>query len=740
MKRDIAKFSLPVFAAFCAFTLTLLAYFLTTKSIYERETLAFNSLSVRVKQSIISRMQTYINALVQTRSMFNVTEEVDRKEFYHYIQTLNLLKEYPGIQGIGFTKRILKTELLSHIMAIRKEGYPRYKVWPEFNRPEYHSIIYLEPFNWRNQKAFGFDMFTDATRREAMEKARDSGRPIITNRVTLVQETEHDIQHGFLIYVPFYETVAIERTVQERRDKLQGFIYSPFRAKDLFKDILTPYKKAEIGIEVFIGSSDEKNLLYKSHKSSVLKKAPFSNQYIIKVASKEWLIKTYSLSGLGNSLDLTPLLLLTLGLFFSFLLFWFIWKHQKYSIAERERARNYEVLNQIGKVLSAELDLDKLVQSITDAGLKLSKASFGAFFYKAQDEEGKKFTLYTLSGASRDAFKEFPIPIFEPTFSGHGTIRSDDITKDSRYGKNPPYHGMPEGHLPVKSYLAVSVISRTGEVIGGLFYGHPDIAVFGTREQILIEGIASQAAIAIDNAKLHKKTMEAVAARDEFLSIASHELKTPITSMKLQFQLAQKLVNNNDERVFDRDQIRKRIQLANSQLDRMSKLVSDMLETARFSSHKLELNKEELNLVEVARSVIDSLRPQLDVNEIKLDFHNQVDSPRISGDKFRIEQVMTNLITNAMKYGLNKPVHVWLEESDGTLLFKVQDHGMGIPKEQLANIFNRFERAITSTNISGLGLGLYISREIIKAHGGEIRVESIPHNGSTFTVELPRFK
>ncbi len=732
MKRDIAKLSLPLFAAFCAFTITLLAFFLTTKSINEREALAFNSLSIQVKQSIISRMQTYINALVQTKSMFYVTKEVDRKEFYHYIKNLNLLKEYPGIQGIGFTKRVLKKELASHIRAIREEGFPKYKIWPDFDRPEYHSIIYLEPFNWRNQKAFGFDMSTDDTRREAMDKARDTGRPIITTRVTLVQETEEDIQHGFLIYVPLYADVALPETLKERRNKLRGFIYSPFRSKDLFMDILTPYKKAEIGIEVFIDSEVKKNLIYNSHDESILKKSLFTHQYEIEVASKKWLVKTYSLPNFGSKVDLAPLLLLILGLFLSSLIFWFIWKHQKYSIAERDRAKNYEILNQIGKVLSAELDLDKLVKSITDAGLKLSKASLGAFFYHTQEESRSRFSLSTWSGAGKETFEELQYsPIFDFAFTDKGTIRSDDITQDNRYGKL---------QLPVKSFLAVPIISRTGEFIGGLFYGHPEKSIFGPREQILIEGIASQAAIAIDNAKLHKKTMEAVAARDEFLSIASHELKTPITSMKLQFQLAQKLVDKKDHRVFDHDQIRKRVQLANSQLDRMSKLVSDMLETARFSSHRLDLNKEELDLAEVALSVIEGLKPQLEVQGIQLDFKSKVSSPHIIGDKFRLEQVMTNLVTNAMKYGMNRPIKVRLEERDGILLFKVQDHGMGIPNEQLSKIFNRFERAISSSNISGLGLGLYISREIITAHGGEIRVESIPNQGSTFTVALPRFK
>jgi GAF domain-containing protein len=155
--------------------------------------------------------------------------------------------------------------------------------------------------------------------------------------------------------------------------------------------------------------------------------------------------------------------------------------------------------------LAAELDLGSIVQKVTDAATELSSAAFGAFFYKVTNESGEALTLYSLSGASREAFAKFPLPrntaVFGPTFRAEGILRSDDITVDPRYGRNAPYHGMPEGHLPVRSYLAVPVVSRSGEVLGGLFFGHPN------------PGIASQAAVAIDNARLYQAAQREVAAR-----------------------------------------------------------------------------------------------------------------------------------------------------------------------------------------------------------------------------------
>jgi PAS domain S-box-containing protein len=172
----------------------------------------------------------------------------------------------------------------------------------------------------------------------------------------------------------------------------------------------------------------------------------------------------------------------------------------------REESHNLEILNRVGSALAGELNLERVVQMVTDAGVELTGAQFGAFFYNVINADGEAYMLYTLSGADRSQFEKFGMPrnteVFAPTFGGEGIVRSDDITKDPRYGRNWPHKGMPKGHLPVVSYLAVPVAGRSGEVIGGLFFGHPEPGRFEPRHERLMEGIAAQAAIAIDNARL----------------------------------------------------------------------------------------------------------------------------------------------------------------------------------------------------------------------------------------------
>jgi PAS domain S-box-containing protein len=176
-----------------------------------------------------------------------------------------------------------------------------------------------------------------------------------------------------------------------------------------------------------------------------------------------------------------------------------------------------EAVSRVGRMLSAELDQQRLVQAVTDAATALTGAQFGAFFYNVVSEAGDSYTLYTLSGVPREAFSAVPMPratdLFGPTFRGEGVVRSDDITRDPRYGRMAPHHGMPEGHLPVRSYLAVPVTSRSGEVLGGLFFGHADAGVFTEREERLTLGLAAQAAVALDNARLFERAQREIAQR-----------------------------------------------------------------------------------------------------------------------------------------------------------------------------------------------------------------------------------
>lgn len=408
-----------------------------------------------------------------------------------------------------------------------------------------------------------------------------------------------------------------------------------------------------------------------------------------------------------------------------------------------DQRRSYEILktiNDVGQNISAELDLTSLVQAVTDAATKITGAEFGAFFYNELNEKGESYMLHTISGVPREAFAQFPMPrntlVFEPTFRNLGVVRSNDITKDPRYGKSNPYYGMPKGHLPVVSYLAVSVVSRSGEVIGGLFFGHSKPGIFTAREEEIVKGLSAQAAIAIDNAKLFRASETAVRVRDEFLSIASHELQTPLTGLSLSIQLRLRDLKRNNAEAFSQEKLEKIFLDQEAFLKRLNRLVNDILDVSRMTKGKIEFHKERFDLSEAVSELVERFQVTTDAQGVALTLHCQ---PALVGvwDRFRIEQALLNLLTNAIRYGNKKPIHVEVLKEGALAVVKVKDHGMGIHAKDQGRIFNRFERAISKNEVSGLGLGLFITDEIVKAHEGNIRVVSSPGQGAEFIVSLP---
>lgn len=408
-----------------------------------------------------------------------------------------------------------------------------------------------------------------------------------------------------------------------------------------------------------------------------------------------------------------------------------------------DRESSVEMLNSINSVsqqISAELDLQQLVQGVTDAATHLSKAEFGSFFYNVKNEQEETYTLYTISGVPREHFSKFPMPrntqIFAPTFAGSGIVRSDDITKDIRYGKNEPYFGMPKGHLPVVSYLAVPVISRSGEVIGGLFFGHSRPGVFSEREERIVAGLASQAAVAMDNARLYEKARQAIHVRDEFLSISSHELRTPLTPLKIQLQNMLRHLDAGTFRNLSDEKLRKMVETSERQVSRLTALVEDLLDVSRISSGRLKLNLEETDLSSLVQEVVERYQPQLLAAGCQPVVRCPPSLPALV-DRLRIEQVLVNFLTNVMRYAPDNKVEIDLTSKGGEVILRVQDHGMGISIEDQKRIFGRFERILSTANYGGLGLGLYISQQIARAHQGTITVESEMGKGAAFSMKLP---
>ncbi len=517
--------------------------------------------------------------------------------------------------------------------------------------------------------------------------------------------------------------------------------------------------------------------------------------------------------------------------------------------------RNLEIvdaLHGVGQAINASLELQEVVQVVTDAATKLTGAAFGAFFYNVIRADGEAYMLYTLSGAPRSAFERFPMPrntqIFEPTFSGEAMIRLDDVLVDPRYGKNAPFNGMPEGHLPVRSYLAAAVKNTEGEVLGGLFFGHPDPGVFTDEAERLLGGIAPQAGIAIERAQLYVREQqaraeaeqrahaslslehvndgvclvdvdgiarvwnpaaasitgvpaaevvdrpfteaipalaEATAAlptaaapetagrtqtvgvtlggrelwlaisgirfgggvvytfrdrseerrlermRSDIIATVSHELRTPLSAV---YGAARTLARPEVvSKVEVRDQF---IEMIATETERLNRVLNQILTASEWEVRSRELVRADVDAVAVARTVLELAELRADGVTLELEAE---DVPFVGGDADKLQQVLANLVDNAIKYGrAGGRVLVRIANGNDTVCISVADFGPGVPAPEAERIFDRFYRLDPQQRqgVSGTGLGLHISRELVRAMGGDIWVEPSGTTGATFVVEL----
>jgi PAS domain S-box-containing protein len=397
---------------------------------------------------------------------------------------------------------------------------------------------------------------------------------------------------------------------------------------------------------------------------------------------------------------------------------------------QKQNEERLQMIYSIGKTISAQLDAPNILQKVTDATTRLCGAAFGAFFYNKTDSKGETLTLYTLSGASKEDFADFGIPrntaVFKAAFDGECIVRSDDITKDPRYGKNYPHKGLLEGHLPVVSYLAVPVISQNGVPIGGLFFGHPRPGMFTSEHETLVAAIASQAAIALDNAKLYEEINLINNKKDQFIGFTSHELKTPLTTIKGYLQLAE------SAEIPAQDIIPK----ISKQLTRLESIIADLLDISKIQAGKLDLYFSKTSLKDILKESIELI----DFSDHTIQVDNPAEDITIVVDHQKITQVLINLLTNAVKYSMpGTTISVTAMLLGDQIQISVSDQDIGIPPEHRQKIFDQFYRISSADKIKakGMGLGLYISKEIMEAHSGKIRVESEEGKGSTFYIQFP---
>lgn len=431
---------------------------------------------------------------------------------------------------------------------------------------------------------------------------------------------------------------------------------------------------------------------------------------------------------------------------------------QDISARKRQEAER-DALHRLGMIILQEMQLEQMVQAITDAATELTGAEFGAFFYNVHDAPGDGYMLYTLSGAPREAFAGFEMPrstpLFAPTFRGEGTVRCADVLQDPRYGQMGPHHGLPPGHLPVRSYLAVPVKLGDGTVVGGLFFGHCAPGVFTEEHERVVETLAAQAALGLHKARLleeaqqararaeqeaaekerlYRQAQEANRLKDQFLATVSHELRTPLTSI---LGWTKMLASGK----LPADMVERAVQTIDRNARAQAQIVEDLLDISRIASGKLRLNVQVFNPAQAIEAAVDAVRPAAIAKDIRLQLLIDPRAGPISGDPERLQQIVWNLVSNAVKFTpKGGRVQVTVQRVNSHIEIVVQDNGAGIEPEFLPRIFERFSQADAGTTRyhGGLGLGLAIVRQLVEMHGGTVGAESAGlGQGATFHIHLP---
>jgi predicted ATPase/signal transduction histidine kinase/tRNA A-37 threonylcarbamoyl transferase component Bud32 len=412
------------------------------------------------------------------------------------------------------------------------------------------------------------------------------------------------------------------------------------------------------------------------------------------------------------------------------------------SAAEEERSRS-AFLAEAGELLAESLDTDETLVRLARLCVR-SLADWCVIDVLLDSQE-----IQRVAGAHAEPAKEplirklqqrypprwdSPHPSARVLRSGEPLLLPEVSGNELRSFCEDDEHLQLIRELGIRTALAVPLAAR-GQTLGviSLSSASPGRS-YGRAELELAQELARRAATAVDNARLYCKAQEAVRLRDEFLSIASHELYTPMTSLMLSLQGLAAAVQGGQP--VDSKALRKRLELVSRQGQRLVRLIGELLDVSRIKAGRILLELADVELGALVRDVVERLEPDLVRAQCTLSI--QASAP-VTGrwDRSRLDQVTTNLLSNAIKFGAGRPIEIFISEEAGVARLTVRDHGIGISPALRSRIFDRFERAVPVRHYGGLGLGLYISLRIAEAHGGTIRVESQPGAGAEFTVELP---
>lgn len=688
----------------------------------------FNFRVSEIIANINNRMQGYEQVLHGTVGLFSASVSVERHEFRDYVTSLQLEHSYPGIQGVGYSLRIAPQEVDKHVVQVRKEGFAEYAIRPEGRRDTYTSIIYLEPFTGRNLRAFGFDMYSEPVRRMAMARARDTGNTAISSKVKLVQETDKEVQAGFLMYTPVYRNGAPHATLEERRANLLGWAYAPFRMSDLMHGVMGKgfgEVAAFIDLEIFDGDTTApENLLYDANPTDGDRTSAFHSLQQIEIAGHHWTVSVRSLKAydarMGNG---KSHLVIVAGLAVSVLLTLIIWllvtgRERALSLAEK---MNRDLLDSEKRLLEAQriaqignwnLDLvgGKLTWSdeifrIFEIDPSTFGASYEAFLSAIHPEDRERVNrAYTDSVANHT-----PYEITHRLLMADGRIKWVNERCETYYtedGKALRSAGTVQDITARK--LAEDRLRELNETLE-------------LRVEAAVRKNLEQERLLIQQSRL--------AAMGEMAHNIAHQWRQPLNALALLQANIKDAYEYNDLTSASMGKF-----VADGQLliQRMSQTIDNFRDFFK-PSHEIS----EFPLQQAIDAALNIVSASFRAHDIALSVH--VDGTvRVMGYPNEFSQALLNILSNAKDAILERKIEngeitLTSSEDDHFAWIIVTDNGGGMSEENLPKVFDPF----FTTKAKGSGIGLYMARMIMEHMGGSIEARN-QGDGMLFKLVLPK--
>lgn len=698
----------------------------------------FDSLVRQTTVAIIDRIATYTDAHYGGVGLFASSEHVSRHQWKKYIETLNIMKHYPGINGLGYAIPVPYNELKHFELETQKDNAPNYIVTPPGERADYFAIKYIEPIEI-NRPALGYDMGSEQTRRKAMEKARDTGKPTISGKIILVQDMAQT--PGFLLYVPFYKEGSHPNTVKARRQNFQGWIYAPFIASDFIKGIFKQSLheiKNQITLEIYNDKTFSKDkIIYESPTLYLVAdndtwKTEFQTTTTINLHRQEWTLRIKTTPQFYDAFTghHQHTLILTGGILLSLLMFAFV------NFIVRTRDYAIQLVNEM------RIELHEANERLR----RLDKLKDDFVSNSPHELRTPLLSLKQGMGLLAD---------YNRTLEQKVKERTHELSQALEHLKDTQQELVQSEKMAALGQLVAGIAHEINTPLAAIHSSVSYIAKFmdQTLAQLptffdLLSTEQKQNFLALLQRSLQQKTIFSVKEERQIKKILTHQLEqhniknatiiaTKLVRMGIYDKIETLLPLLKDansayiiQTTYKLSGLQKSTQNISIAVKRVSKIVFALKNYAHYD-HSGE--KVLANLIDGIETVLTLYHNQLK-QEVEI-IRNYIELPPIMCYLDELNQVWTNLIHNALQAMNNKgTLQIDTTLQNSFVVISITDSGKGIPDNIKPKIFDAF--FTTKPQGEGNGLGLDIARKIIEKHKGKITVNSKPGK-TTFNVFLP---